>query len=303
VEYALLLAVALLCVALYVRGSWLAMLCTPLAVWVFGVNTFHDASHFAVSRRWLVNAVFTYLFPWFSSPVTWYYQHVVGHHPYVNIRGKDPDLNHHSPLHRYAPWHRFKRLHAYQVYSYWFIVGIGATIQALLTDAVCIRKSVYQHVVPMPRMSRWRLYLHFTGRSAVFLLCFVWPFLLFSPLKALLFATVPSVLFSVLYMSISQVGHIVNETITPPNRDFYAHQIEHTHNYGTQSALCFYLSGGLNLQVEHHLFPGLNHCHLRALVPIVKRLCQKHGIVYHESAGYFDAVAKHLSVIRALSVR
>jgi fatty acid desaturase len=54
------------------------------------------------------------MFPFFSSPTTWYYQHVVGHHPYVNIRGKDPDLNHQSPLHRYAPWHRFKRMHTYQ---------------------------------------------------------------------------------------------------------------------------------------------------------------------------------------------
>ncbi len=74
------------------------MVLAPFLVWTFGVNTFHDASHFAVSRNWLVsitrliiimsnisyviisqvNVMFTYAFPWFSSPVTWYYQHVVG---------------------------------------------------------------------------------------------------------------------------------------------------------------------------------------------------------------------------------
>jgi len=137
----------------------------------------------------------------------------------------------------------------------------------------------------------------------VFAVCFVWPFFLFSFAKAMVFAFVPSVIFSALYMSVSQVGHIMNETITPPNKDFYQHQVEHTHNYGTSSLLCFYLSGGLNIQIEHHLFPGLNHCHLRGMVPIVKSLCAKYGITYHESKGYFEAVGKHLGVIQALSVR
>jgi hypothetical protein len=36
--------------------------------------SFHDASHFAVSSNWLVNAAVTYIFPYFSSPLTWYYQ-------------------------------------------------------------------------------------------------------------------------------------------------------------------------------------------------------------------------------------
>lgn len=302
-EYLVMFIVAVTGVYFYVKGSFLAMLMTPFLVWTFGVNTFHDASHFAVSRNWLVNVMFTYAFPWFSSPVTWYYQHVVGHHPYVNIRGKDPDLNHHSPLHRYAPWHRFKRLHAYQVYTYWFIFAIGSSIQALLTDFVCIRKAVYQHVVAMPRWPAWRMALHFAGRGITIALVFGWPFFLFPFGKALVFAYVPSIIFSSLYISISQVGHIVSETLTPANKDFYQHQIEHTHNYGTNSLLCFYFSGGLNLQVEHHLFPGVNHCHLRGLVPIVKSLCKKYGITYHESAGYFDAVSKHLGVIQTLSSR
>ncbi len=47
-----------------------------------------------------------------------------------------------------------------------------------------------------------------------------------------------------------QVGHITSETLAQPNRDFYQHQIEHTHNYGTDSLLCFYFSGGLNMQVN-----------------------------------------------------
>ncbi len=246
---------------------------------------------------------------------------LAGHHPYVNIRGRDPDLNHHSPLHRYAPWHRFKRLHAYQMYTLWFIWAIGSSVQAHLTDIICIRKNTYQHVVAMPRWSTWRRAVHYAGRALTVVLVFVWPFFVFGFAKAVLFAVVPSVIFSAFYMSISQVqvtqmtrvidieyntrthvhththahtrrrtltqhdatheythvhlhfsafalkgshdysfylclyefvqvGHITNETLAQPNKDFYAHQIEHTHNYGTDSPLCFYMSGGLNLQVK-----------------------------------------------------
>ena len=43
----------------------------------------------------------------------------------------------------------------------------------------------------------------------------------------------------------------------------------------------FVMSGGLNLQVEHHLLPGVNHWHLRALQPAIERICAKHGVPYH----------------------
>jgi len=302
-EYFVMFAATLVSFYFFFQGNLIALFTTPVMLWVFGVNTFHDASHFAVAHNWLVNAIFTYIHPWFSSPVTWYYQHVVGHHLYVNIRGKDPDLNHHSPLHRHAPWHRFKRLHAYQTYTYYLIIAIGASIQAWVTDAVCIRKAVYQHVVKMPVMSDLRYAAHVVGRLGSLALVFTWPFFCFSMGKAFLFALVPNMIFSALYMTVSQVGHIVSEALSPPNKDFYQHQIEHTHNYGTSSAMCFYFSGGLNMQVEHHLFPGLNHCHLRGLVPIVKSLCKKYGITYHESAGFFDALSKHMNIIQTLSVR
>ena len=52
---------------------------------MFGVNTFHDASHFALSRDWRINCLGTYVGWWFSSPLSWYHQHVIGHHAYPNI--------------------------------------------------------------------------------------------------------------------------------------------------------------------------------------------------------------------------
>ena len=73
--------------------SW-TLLATPILCWVWMVNYWHDACHFALSRTWWVNATLPYFGIWFSSPTTWYHQHVIGHHAYPNIDHKDPDLAH-----------------------------------------------------------------------------------------------------------------------------------------------------------------------------------------------------------------
>jgi len=130
---------------------------------------------------------------------------------------------------------------------------------------------------------------------------YIWPFFVFNFAKALVWAFVPYFIFSVCYLSISQVGHVIQDTMTPANSDFYKHQIQHTHNYGTKSIWCFYLSGGLNMQIKHHLFPGMNHWHLYNLAPKVRALCKKYNVDYNESSGYFEAVRKHLSLLQTTS--
>jgi fatty acid desaturase len=303
IEYGVMAALMVLSLSFFVKGYWFALLTTPTIMWIFGVNTFHDASHFAISKNWAVNAFFTYLHPWFSSPTTWYYQHVVGHHPYVNIRGKDPDLNHASPLHRYMPWHVARPLHKYMMWTILFVWSVGTFIQGVVVDYYGIKKNLYQRVVPL-NFTRFRRVMHFVARLATVLFVVGWPFFVFAPLKALVWAFVPWGIFSTYYLTISQVGHIVDEAIEPPaDKDFYKHQVLHTHNFGVNSLFCFYISGGLNLQIEHHLFPGVNHCHLRKLAPAVKKLCKAYGIPYNESSGFFSALGKHVKLLYGYAVK
>jgi delta11-fatty-acid desaturase len=58
---------------------------------------------------------------------------------------------------------------------------------------------------------------------------------------------------------------------------------------------CYYFSGGLNYQIEHHLFPNINHCHLPYLAPHVKVLCEKHNVPYHHVSGYCEAIQTHFA--------
>jgi delta11-fatty-acid desaturase len=65
---------------------------------------------------------------------------------------------------------------------------------------------------------------------------------------------------------------------------------------------CRYFSGGLNQQIEHHMFPCVNHCHLADLAPKVKAICAMHGVRYNEVSGYGEALNLHLEHNRALGI-
>jgi Fatty acid desaturase len=79
-------------------------------------------------------------------------------------------------------------------------------------------------------------------------------------------------------------------------------QIESSNNFCPQSTLWYYLSNGLNLQIEHHLFPGINHCHLHKIQPIVQEICTEYGIQYKCYSSWYDVMRATLQWLEKLSV-
>ena len=113
-------------------------------------------------------------------------------------------------------------------------------------------------------------------------------------------------------MAVTQIAHLTEETTAPhaaaaglsypPNESvcYYEHQLRTALDFAAPSSTCFFLTGGLNLQVAHHLFPAVNHCHLRALVPIISRVAEKHGLRYLSSPSMSDSLARHWGLIKAV---
>jgi linoleoyl-CoA desaturase len=60
------------------------------------------------------------------------------------------------------------------------------------------------------------------------------------------------------------------------------HQIKTTANFATKNKLVSWLVGGLNFQIEHHLFPKISHIHYPAISKIIRNACQEYGIAYLE---------------------
>ena len=78
------------------------------------------------------------------------------------------------------------------------------------------------------------------------------------------------------------------------------HQIKTTANFATKNKLVSWLVGGLNFQVEHHLFPKISHIHYPAISKIIKKACQDYGVEYIEYPKVRVAVASHVAFLRAM---
>mmetsp|Transcript_4177 Transcript_4177/g.3634 ORF Transcript_4177/g.3634 Transcript_4177/m.3634 type:complete len:526 (-) Transcript_4177:130-1707(-) len=295
-----------------VSGEWWALVVTPVLSWIWMVNFWHDACHFALSSRWWINASVPYLGPWFSSPTTWYHQHVIGHHSYPNVGHKDPDLAHAPSYLREHASVRWRAIHGVQ-HRWWRVgfvwsigVGIGLHIAA---DAKLLLTHSYNRVVPaMPTMrTAPTIAAHVMGRAVYVATTFLWPWLVFdSQVKALIFATVPIGIFSVLFMVNSQINHLTPDTAHAFSSNFWRHQVVTAQDFGTDGSslhrlFCFFMSGGLNYQVEHHLFPTVCHCHHAALHPIVVEVCEKYKVPFYRREGYIHAMRLHFAHVHDMS--
>jgi len=286
----------------YILGHWWALIAAPLSMWVLGVNTFHDASHFALSNDWRINAFFTYPFPWFSSPFTWYHQHVIGHHCYTNVHKEDPDLHHSARLWRYTRRSRWFSHYKWQCYYLFLVWMMITTSLAFIIDALFFLKGSYHGVVKMMRITRTRFWAHVLGRLIALVVVFLWPYFVYESMwKAYIWSVVPNMIFGLSFSLSSQLSHLTNENIDEFSSEWHKHQVMTSHTFCPDSLFWFFFTGGLSLQIEHHLFPGVNHWHLRTIQPIVQRVCQEHGINYTMSSTMTEAFQKHMTLLDELS--
>jgi delta11-fatty-acid desaturase len=276
--------------------SWLNMLLWPALYWMSG-TMFHDGSHFAVSQDWRINLGIQYMYRIMVSPYYWLHQHIIGHHPYTNVHNKDPDLTHESLFTkdiknnrvRYIENTEWKPLHIGQEKMYYPVSSFVFLSLSLLQPLECIFTNIYNkcvYIVP----ANLKLYLFNVLDILLYLfIVFVLPFQIWTPFYAIKHAILPYYLLSIIFIFNSSVNHLHKDSVKGQNKNWYIHQVTTSNNFGNHWPH-YYLSIGLNYQIEHHLFPSVNHCHLHDIQPIVKKLCVKHGIPYHHTGGYKEAL-------------
>jgi linoleoyl-CoA desaturase len=104
-----------------------------------------------------------------------------------------------------------------------------------------------------------------------------------------------------------QLAHTVEHTEFPVPADngrledeWAVHQLKTTANFATRNKLISWFVGGLNFQVEHHLFPKISHIHYPAISKIIKQACQEYDVVYIEYPKMYQAVISHVSYLRQM---
>ena len=268
--------------------SWLNMLLCPALYWMSG-SMFHDGSHFAVSCDWRINLGMQYMYRVLSNPYDWLHEHVIGHHPYTNIHNKDPDLHNSGGEIRLTKNEIWNKKHEGQenkfvVISNLLLLGLNIKNSLILIATRKYNGCTYK----IPVELKYQL-LHFFDIFLYMYLFFILPFQIWTPFYAIKHVIIPYYIFSSIFSINAALNHFHKDSINGRNKNWYIHQVTTANNFGSHWPH-YYTSIGLNYQIEHHLFPTVNHCHLRDIQPIVKSLCEKHSIPYHHTGGYKEAI-------------
>jgi linoleoyl-CoA desaturase len=279
-----------------------------LGVAGIGFGIAHDALHGAYSSRDWVNRVLGFSFELMgASGYMWKITHNVIHHTYPNVHGLDEDLEvspllRLSPEAQHRPIHRYQHLYAFAAYSVTTLFWVFAKDYKyfLKRDLGPFKEKRHPVSQVLTLIASKAIYY---GYALVIPLLVVnvpwWQVLIGFVAMHLTAGAVLGVVF--------QLAHVVEETEHPmPDSDgtmetaWMVHQMETTSNFANSNRLLTWYVGGLNHQVEHHLFPKVCSVHYPALSRIVREVAEKHGIPYHHHDTFREAVASHLRTLKWL---
>ena len=277
-----------------------------LAVVAIGFNVMHDASHGAYSDSPLVNRLMSMSLDLVGgSSHFWHWKHVVFHHTFVNVVGYDTDINL-AGFGRLTPHHPRAAIHRWQHWYVWLLYGLMAMKWHLYDDfRLVLSGRMGAHVVPGPR--RRQLAVFIGGKAVFSTLAFGVPLLL-HPLwvVACVYALTASVLGLVLG-TVFQLAHCVELADFPLERSpgqmenaWAVHQVETTVDFAPRSVAASWLLGGLNFQIEHHLFSRMCHVNYPSIAPIVEQVCAEFGVRYKRNPTMVAAVASHYRWLRRM---
>ncbi len=279
-----------------------------LAMAAIGFNVMHDGSHGAYSRYAWVNQLMSRSMDLLGGSVYfWRFKHNIAHHTYTNISGQDDDLNLGilGRLSPHDPWHRFYRFQHIYVWALYALMAVEWQTSGEIRNLFAKRRIGMTHV-PFP--GGWEHGMFWLGKAVFFALAFVLP-LFFHPLLSVLGCyAISAVTLGAMLGIVFQLAHCVEEAHfeQPPtdhaivDKEWTAHQIESTVDFAPHSWLVTWYVGGLNYQIEHHLFPRICHLHYPALAPLVESICLKYGIRHFTHPTMRSAVRSHARWLRTM---
>lgn len=272
-----------------------------------GFNVMHDGAHGSFSKYAFVNDLAGLSLNFLGANVfMWKTKHNVVHHTFTNIDGVDDDLNA-RPLLRLSPGQKRYWIHKYQYLYFWMVYSLLYIYWVFFTD---YKKYFLQRVGEMPiGKMKWTDHLTFWGFKILHLGLFV-----ALPIYTMGFTTwligflvytfSAGLILSVVFQMAHTVSDTAVSTLDPHHRvveaEWAVHQLQTTANFATRNKVLSWLVGGLNYQIEHHLFPHISHVHYPAISKIVREVCEEKGIRYIEYPRFRHALASHIQYLREL---
>jgi len=275
-----------------------------------GMAVMHDANHKSYSsRQWVNNLMSNTLYLLGGSPHTWQYQHNTLHHGFTNIDGHDEDIDPGSLL-RFSPHKPLLKIHKYQHIYAWLLYGLMTLTWVTTKDFRQLIQYKKEGASLSNNLSTIQLWILLIVSKVLYYVVFM-----VIPMILLPFAWYWVVVFflAMHYTSgfiltvIFQTAHVVptseyplpDENNTVEN-NWAVHQLLTTSDFSPKSRIFSWFIGGLNYQVEHHLFPNISHVHYRKISKLVKEMANKYNLPYYVQPGFLKALWEHGKMLKKL---
>ncbi len=266
-------------------------LCFGLAIsiLILGLNVLHEACHSNLSRFKSFNKFMSLGFDIFGgiSSQQYCFKHNIIHHRFTNLGQFDADLDNVSIL-RLSPAFTKMNLHKWQWLYAPFLYSLITMTWAFDDIERLLSRKVAKHI--LPKYSKRDIFFQLFLKLIYFTLALVLPILVFGSLAGLLgFLFVHTIMgFSIAL--IFQMAHVVEVCDFPSansqsdkiemNETFIEHQLRTTADFAHHPVIDFFL-GGLNYQIEHHIFPNVSSRHYPEISKIIKATCEEYGVEYN----------------------
>ncbi|HTM65087.1 MAG TPA: acyl-CoA desaturase [Flavipsychrobacter sp.] len=288
-------------------GLWILMGVGMVGI---GCSIMHDSNHDSYSANKGLNKYLSKIIILVGGyDVNWRLQHNVLHHTYTNIEGLDHDIDA-GILLRFSPHAERRRFHRFQHIYAWFLYGLLTFQWATIKDF----RQVMQYE-KLGLLKKEKLTLNKALLQVVLYKVFYYSYVIVLPIlfsgvawyHVLIGFVAMHFLAGLALSCIFQLAHVMEDCEFPApndsnkmNNNWAVHQMLNTANFAPKSKIMAWFIGGLNRQVEHHLFPYICHVHYKHIAGIVKDTAKEYGVPYYEKPTLLAALIDHGRMLKKL---
>jgi linoleoyl-CoA desaturase len=277
-----------------------------------GLSIMHDANHGAYSsKQWINNLLGYSLNLVGANAFNWKVQHNVLHHTYTNVYDADEDISPRGVL-RMSPYSKRHFMHRFQHLYAWFLYGLMTIVWILVKDFKRLNQYHKDGLVKRQKTTIAKEWGVLIATKLIYIgYMFVIPLLLTDLLwwQLLIGFLMMHYIAGFILAIIFQPAHVIDGTEYPePDtegnlEDVWAiHQLRTTTNFANNNRILSWYVGGLNYQVEHHLFPHVCHVHYRQISKIVKQTAEEYGLPYKSEPTFISALVSHAKLLKELGI-
>ena len=275
-----------------------------------GLAVMHDANHGAYSKNQSINLLIGYVLNVLGgNAASWRIQHNVLHHSYTNIDDMDEDIAPGKIL-RLSPYQEKRKYHKYQHVYAWFLYSLMTLLWISAKEFKRLGKYQEEGLIKSQKMSTARFVF-----ELIFSKLLYYGYMIILPILILPIPWYLTVLFFIsmhliggfILAAVFQPAHVMPDAEYPlPDEggmmddNFLVHQMKTTMNFATDHRFFTWFVGGLNHQVEHHLFPNICHVHYPKISKIVRKTAAEYDVPYYSQPTFYDALKYHGRMLKML---